>query len=46
MTCRRIARFIGVAILTASAFLLSVPIQSASADPCPDVEAVFARGTS
>ena len=46
MTCRRSARFIGVAILTASAFLLSVPIQSASADPCPDVEAVFARGTS
>ena len=46
MTYRRIARFIGVAILTASAFLLSVPIQSTSADPCPDVEAVFARGTS
>src|SRR6478672_4985958 len=46
MTCRRIAGFIGVAILTASAFLLTVPIQSASADPCPDVEAVFARGTS
>ena len=45
MTCRRIARFIGVAILTTSA-MLSAPIPSASAQPCPDVDAVFARGTS
>ena len=46
MTFRRIARLIGAAILTASAILLSAPIPSASAEPCPDVEVVFARGTS
>jgi cutinase-like protein len=48
MTGRRIARFLGVAgaaILTTSA-LLSAPIPVASAQPCPDVEVVFARGTS
>jgi cutinase len=44
MTGRRIARFLGVAILTTSA-MLSAPIPSASAQPCPDVEAIFARGT-
>ncbi len=26
--------------------LLSVPVPSASADPCPDVEVIFARGTA
>jgi cutinase len=44
----RIARFLriaGIAILTMSA-LLTVPGPVASADPCPDVEAIFARGTS
>jgi hypothetical protein len=48
MTARRIARFIrvtGVAILAASAPLLCAPTPSASAQPCPDVEAIFARGT-
>ena len=45
MTGRRIARFLGVAILTTSA-MLSAPIPSASAQPCPDVDVVFARGTS
>jgi cutinase len=48
MTSHRIARFVkvaGAAILTASA-LLAAPGPAASADPCPDVEAVFARGTS
>jgi cutinase len=48
MTGRRIARFLtaaGVAILTASA-LLSGPVPAASAQPCPDVDVVFARGTS
>ena len=45
MTGRRIARFLGVAILTTSA-MLSAPIPSASAQPCPDVEAIFARGTA
>jgi hypothetical protein len=44
----RIARFLrvaGAAILTISA-LLTAPGPVASADPCPDVEAIFARGTS
>jgi cutinase len=43
----RIARFLrvaGAAILTISA-LLGVQIPTASAQPCPDVEVVFARGT-
>jgi hypothetical protein len=44
MTGRRIARFLGIAILTTSA-LLSAPTPAASAQPCPDVEAVFARGS-
>ena len=44
----RIACFLrvaGIAILTMSA-LLAVPGPVGSADPCPDVEAIFARGTS
>ena len=45
MTGRRIARFLGVAILTTSA-MLNAPIPSTSAQPCPDVDVVFARGTS
>ena len=45
MTFRRIARFVGAAILTTSAILLSAPLPSASAQPCPDVDVVFARGT-
>src|ERR1700741_2751160 len=48
MTGRRIARFraaAGIAILTTSA-LLSAPVPAASAQPCPDVDVVFARGTS
>ncbi len=45
MTFRRIARLVGAAILTASAILLSVPVPFASAQPCPDVDVAFARGT-
>src|SRR4029077_7120365 len=48
MTGRRTARFLtaaGVAIVTASA-LVSAPAPVASAQPCPDVDVVFARGTS
>jgi cutinase len=48
MTGRRIARFraaAGIAILTTSA-LLSAPVPAASAQPCPDVDVAFARGTS
>jgi cutinase-like protein len=43
---RQIARFLGVAVLTTCALLLSAPVPSASAQQCPDVEVVFARGTS
>ncbi|MGH3596198.1 MAG: cutinase family protein, partial [Mycobacterium sp.] len=42
---RQIARFL-VAALTTTCGLLSVPIAVASAQPCPDVEVVFARGTA
>ena len=39
---------LGAAVVTTWAALLSAPIliASASADPCPDVEVTFARGTS
>ena len=42
---RRLAAAVGVAALLATSVLLSVPIPAASADPCPDVEVVFARGS-
>jgi len=45
MTARRIARIFGALVVTSWATLLGAPIPSASADPCPDVEVVFARGT-
>jgi hypothetical protein len=38
------ARLFGVAVMSASALLVS-PVPSASAQGCPDVEVVFARGT-
>jgi cutinase len=39
------AGFLSGVVLTACA-LLSAPLPSASAQPCPDVEVVFARGTA
>ncbi|BCI81425.1 cutinase [Mycolicibacterium sp. TY66] len=42
---RRLAHVVGVATVVASAFV-GAPAPPASADPCPDVEVVFARGTS
>ena len=42
---RRIAVFVGAATV-ASWAPLSAPLPSASAQPCPDVEVVFARGTT
>jgi hypothetical protein len=36
----------GVVVLAIGAALLSSPAQVASAQPCPDIEVVFARGTS
>ena len=44
MCLRQIARLVAAVLLTACG-LLSAPITSAAAQPCPDVEAVFARGT-
>lgn len=46
MNGRRIARLIGAVVVTSGATLVSVPIPSASAQPCPDIEVVFARGTA
>jgi cutinase len=42
----RIARCVGAAVVTTWALLLSPPVPFASAQPCPDVEVVFARGTA
>ena len=44
MCLRQIARFLVAALVLASG-LLCAPIPIAAAQPCPDVEAVFARGT-
>jgi cutinase len=44
-SARRLAGFVGAALVTASA-LGTAPVQSAAAQPCSDVEVVFARGTS
>lgn len=45
---RRIARFLvaAVAVLITTCALLSAPAPLALAQPCPDVEVVFARGTA
>jgi cutinase len=45
MCPRQIARFV-VAMLIIASGLLSAQVAIASAQPCPDVEAVFARGTA
>ena len=45
MSARRIARFLGAVVVTTWAVLLSGAVPSASAQPCPDVEVVSARGT-
>src|ERR1700739_2300255 len=45
MRARNIAVLGGAATVTRWA-LLSAPVSSASAQPCPDVEVVFARGTT
>jgi cutinase len=44
VSARHFARFLTAAVVTTWA-LLSAPVPSASAQPCPDVEVVFARGT-
>src|ERR1700688_368265 len=42
---RRIARVLAAAVVTTWVVLTVAPVPSASADPCPDVEVLFARGT-
>jgi cutinase len=46
MNGRRIARLFGAVVVISGAALLSMPLPFASAQPCPDIEIVFARGTS
>ena len=45
MIVRRIARFFGAALVMAWVAVMCAPVPSAFAQPCPDVEAVFARGS-
>lgn len=45
MSSRRTARLLCAAVVTWVAAPLSAPVPSASAQPCPDVEVVFARGS-
>jgi cutinase len=45
VSARQIAGFLGAATVTTWAALVSTPVAPASAQPCPDVEVVFARGT-
>lgn len=46
LSARQLARVLSTAVMTAGALMLGAPVPSASAQPCPDVEVVFARGTS
>jgi cutinase len=47
MSIRNISRILGCALLMTWALLIaSVNVPSAAAQPCPDVEVVFARGTT
>jgi cutinase len=45
MSVRRIARLLGALAVAVGAVMLGAAVPSASAQPCPDVEVVFARGT-
>ena len=40
-----ISKSVGVAIAVTAGSLMGAPVPSASADPCSDVEVIFARGT-
>jgi cutinase len=42
---RRLAVAVGVTAVVSASALVSLPAPAASADPCPDVEVVFARGS-
>ena len=41
----KVSTLMGLAVATAWAALVGMPVPSASAQPCPDVEVIFARGT-
>lgn len=45
MRSLRIIRVLATAVVTAWAAMVSALVPAASAEPCPDVEVVFARGT-
>jgi cutinase len=48
MSARSFARIVGVAVMTTWALMgapIDIPAPAASADPCSDIEVVFARGT-
>lgn len=45
MSSLRSIHFLATALATAWAAVVSAPVPAASAQPCPDVEVVFARGT-
>ena len=42
---RRVAATAGAGAVVAASVLMGAPAPSASADPCPDVDVVFARGS-
>ncbi len=46
LSARYVARVIGAAAVTAGAMVISAPLPVASAQPCSDIEVVFARGTA
>ena len=41
----KISMLVGVAVAGIAGSLVGTPVPSASAEPCPDVEVIFARGT-
>lgn len=45
MSALRFTRFLGIAVVTAWAAMVGAYVPAVSAEPCPDVEVVFARGT-
>ncbi len=45
MKARPLARYLGAVLVMSGAALVSPGVASVSAQPCPDVEVVFARGT-
>jgi cutinase len=45
MSARRFVRLLGALVLTSWALALGPTAASASAEPCPDVQVLFARGT-